>query len=110
MSVLASGTQLAVINTEHVLETISTPGDYLFNVNTTPMLTGDELELRVKNRVVPAGATVGYLKGVFEGVQPADDVLKSSVPFRVEHEAKVTLKQTLGTGRSYEWSVWRIDS
>lgn len=110
MSVLTSGTQVAVITTEHLLATISTAGDYIFNVNTANMLTGDELELRVKSKVVSAGASVGYIREIFEGAQDADEYLKASIPFRVEHESKVTLKQTLGTGRSYEWSVWRIDS
>ena len=110
MSVVFSGTQLATIGIDHDLATITASGDYLFNVDVTLMTSSDTLELRVKNKLTSSGSVIGQYVQSFTGAQSVDDRFKVSVPFRVEHEAHPTLKQTAGTGRNYPWSVWRVDS
>ena len=111
VTVEGSGTQTATVTTEHTLDTITTAGVYVFNVDTAAMATGDVLELRIKKPVLSAGTTRVEFFVVFYGAQPADDVLKTSVPFVVDATAgscTVTLKQTFGTGRNYPWSVLAI--
>jgi hypothetical protein len=112
MSVIYSGSQLAVIGTEHTIADITTPGSYIYKVNATPMLTGDVLELRVKGKVIAAGALVGDQKKTLSDAQGADTAHWVSRPFRVDTglDARCTLKQLSGTGRTYEVSISRIDS
>lgn len=108
VTVDASGTQTAVIGTEHTLDTIAGPGVYQFFVDTTNLAAGDVVELRVKKPVLNSGTVVTFMYGMFAGVQPPEDKGKMSDPFLVDGAAGacvVTLKQILGTGRAFPWSV-----
>ena len=101
----ASGTQVAVIGTEHGLASLTQPRVYCFYVDTTNMISGDTLELRVKNKVLSGdGLTVVYFQA-FSGAQSSDDITKVSVPLPADIQADFTLKQTAGTGRSFKWKV-----
>lgn len=111
VTVEASGTQTAVITTEHTLATIAGPGVYIVNVDTANMAAGDVVEFRIKKPVLSAGTTRIEFYAMFAGVQPTEDVLKTSVPIVVDSTAgscTVTLKQTLGTGRNFPWSVLKL--
>lgn len=117
MSVLASGTQAAVIGTEHTLRTITTttaggsdaPGDYIFNVDAAAMLTNDVLQLRFYKQVLAGSTQRVYVMQSFSDAQSTDDQIATSIPVRIEYGGKVTLLQTAGTGRSYPWSVEKVD-
>jgi hypothetical protein len=111
VTVEASGSQTATVTTEHVLVTIAGPGVYVANVDTGAMAAGDVLELRVKKPTLASGTTRVEFYAMFTGAQPTEDVLKTSVPIVVDSTAggcTVTLKQTLGTGRAYPWSVLKL--
>lgn len=104
-----SGTQTAVINTEHTLLDIAAAGTYTLHVDTVNMVAGDVLQLRVYQMVLTAGTRrVAYL-GEFIDAQSADDLVKISVPIGNEltdaGALRFTLKQTAGTGRSFPWKV-----
>lgn len=107
----ASGTQTAVVTTEHSLTTAATAGVYEFFVDPAAMLDGDVLELRIKARVLAAGTVRVVYLATYSGAQPVDDMIKVSVPFAndlVEAGAvDFTLKQTFGTGRNFPWKVIR---
>jgi hypothetical protein len=108
ITVEASGSQTAVIGTEHTLATIAGPGTYVANIDTANMAAGDAVEFRIKMPVLSGGTARTEFYVMYTGVQPADDVLKTSVPFIVDATAGgclVTLKQILGTGRVYPWSI-----
>jgi hypothetical protein len=111
VTVESSGTQTATVTTEHTLDTLTDAGTYVVNVDTANMAAGDVLELRVKKPVLSGGTARVVLYAMFAGVQPTEDVLKTSVPIVVDATAAacdITLKQTLGTGRAYPWSVLKI--
>lgn len=100
-----SGTQTAVIGTEHTLLTTTTPGDYCFKVDKNTMQAGDILELRIYDTVLSGGASrVGY-KVSYSGVQSADDQISISVPIPIDVAMTATLKQTAGTGRAFPWKI-----
>lgn len=105
----ASGTQTAVINTEHQLADTNVAGTFSFHVDTNAMAAGDVLELRVYQMVLTAGTSrVAYLAR-FSDAQPADDLIKISVPIGNEltdaTALRFSLKQTFGTGRAFPFKI-----
>lgn len=104
MTVKSSGTQVAVITTEHTLYTETTDNSILvLEVDTSAMVAGDMLQLRVKGRVLTAGADVQGQLITASGKQVSPLIV--SVPYPSPFNAIFTLKQTAGTGRSFPWSV-----
>lgn len=109
VTLFASGTQTAVITTEHTLDDANAAGVYELFVDTANMVDGDVLELRVKAKVLTGGTLRGGLIGVFYGAQETDDVWKKSEAVSndlAEADGLVfTLKQTFGTGRNFPWKI-----
>lgn len=106
MTVEASGTQAATIDTEHSLHTNSSLKTFVLMVNTVNMVAGDELELRVKVKTL-AGSTItlAYYASYLNAQQ---EPIKYSIPTPSPGQTngiEFTLKQVAGTGRNYEWAV-----
>jgi hypothetical protein len=101
----ASGSQTAVINTEHSLDTPTTSATYVFSVDTVNLALGDLVELRCYDMVDGVNYRQMW-KGSFQ--HPQINNAKVSPPLAVTTQAKFTLKQTAGTGRVFPWSVRRI--
>lgn len=105
----ATGTQTATLTTEHTLADIAAAGVYTLHVDTVNMTAGDVLELRVYQIVLTGGTRRVVYLGSYQGEQLTDDVIKVSIPIGNEltdaGSLRFTLKQTLGTGRSYPWKV-----
>lgn len=104
-----TGTQTAVIGTEHTLLDIAVAGTFTFHVDTVNMAAGDLVELRVYQIVLTGGTRrVAYLQR-YSDAQATDDLIKISVPISNEltdsGALRFTLKQTQGTGESYPWKV-----
>lgn len=99
----ANGTQTAVIGTEHPLATVADSGTYILQVNTSNMAYGDILELRVKVKTLTGGAEALYQLGQYAHVQV--DPVKVSIPCINLYSMTCTLKQTAGTGRTFEWNI-----
>jgi len=105
-TVEGSGTQTATINTEHSLHTNAGAKTFVLYVDTNAMVNGDELELRVKMKVLTGGTVREVFFGTYAHVQ--GDPIKTSIPVVAPgHTSGIefTLKQTAGTGRSFDWSV-----
>ena len=101
----ASGTQTATINTEHVLDTPTTPNaTFVLKVDTSAMVNGDVLELRVYDVVLASGAVVQEWKGTYSNIQ-VNGAKQSPFVAINQAGAKFTLKQIAGTGRAFPWSV-----
>ena len=104
-----SGTQAATVTTEHTLLDVAVAGTFTLHVDTVNLAAGDIVELRIYQMVLTAGTRrVAYYTSYY-GVQIADDVIKISVPISNEltdaGALRFTLKQTVGTGRSFPWKV-----
>ena len=99
---VTSGTQTATIGTEHTLSTQTTADVFVLAVNVTNMASGDTLELRAKTKVLTGGAAALAVLQTLTGAQ-TEMVVWLEVPS--EWSCEFTLKQTAGTGRSYEWSI-----
>lgn len=105
----ASGTQSASIGTEHFLSSPNVAGAFTLHVDLVNMAAGDYVELRVYQMVLTGGTQrVAYIK-TYQGAQPTDALIAISVPISNEltdtNALRFSLKQTLGTGRSFPWKV-----
>ena len=107
-TLVASGTQTAVIGTEHTLSTDTSNGNFVFKVDANAMASGDTLELRIYDVVLASGVSRVAYFSKFTDAQGADDKIKVSVPVPANIEFKATLKQTAGTGRAFPWSVLKL--
>ena len=109
VSAEASGTQTAVIGTEHTLASVNAAGVYTLHVDKNAMAAGDVLELRIYRIILTGGTTRIAKVYVFSGAQLTDDLLFDSRPFGNEitdtDSLKFTLKQTFGIGRAFPWKV-----
>lgn len=107
-----SGTQSAVITTEHTLLDVAIAGTFQLAVDKNAMQAGDTLELRVYDIVLTGGTRRVAYKDSWSGAQDADDMIAISVPISNEltdaGALRFTLKQTAGTGRSFPWKVLKF--
>jgi hypothetical protein len=107
-TVVASGTQTAVITTEHTLHETTTPEHYTVSINRINMASGDTTEVRLYKKVL-TGSTQDLIDRRTFSDAPTED---TGTVYYLPHVScpfgfKVTLKQTAGTGRNYDWSVER---
>lgn len=105
-SVKTSGSQTAVISTEHDLATVTDAGDYEINVDVANLVDGDSLELRIYGKARSTDTERLAYFGSFENAQT--ELLKKSLLITSPHHMRVTLKQTAGTGRAFPWAIYVI--
>lgn len=99
----ATGTQTAVIDTEHTLATETTAGTYILVVDTANMVLGDSVTLRIKTKYASGGTSrLAYIQTY---AHAQIDLVKYSIPIPVDTEIVCTLKQTAGTGRDFPWNL-----
>src|SRR5579872_3501391 len=105
----ASGTQTAVISTEHQLADTNIAGVFSFHVDTVNMAAGDVLELRVYQVELTGGTSRVAFFQQFYGAQLTDDLMKVSLPIGNDltdsTALRFSLKQTFGVGRNFNWKV-----
>lgn len=107
LNAVASGTQTAVISTEHTLSTQTTAKTYVLVVDTGAMVLGDVLELRIKTIALTAGTERVAYYAIY--AQPQATPIKYSVPVPADISCAATLKQTAGTGRNFPWKLLSLD-
>lgn len=105
----ATGTQTAVISTEHFVSSPNVKGVYSLHVDTNAMVSGDTLEIRVYQMVLTAGTQRVVMKQSFTGLQPTDDKIKITDPIGNDltdtNSLRFSITQTAGTGRAFPWKV-----
>ena len=104
ITVVDSGTKLAD-GTEQTLVSTTNSGHYTATIDKSLMQAGDTLEIRYYKKVLAGSALLPIDKLTFIDAQPADDKLCFVPPVTCPFGYKITLKQTAGTNRNYEWSV-----
>lgn len=103
----SSGTQTAVIGTEHTLAAPSTNKTRVLRVDLGAMVANDTVELRIKCAVLAAGTVRDQHYMTYTNAVGAPIV--ESVPVSSNQGATFTLKQTTGTARAYPWAVLTLD-
>lgn len=112
VTVAASGTtSQTVAGAEVSVLTTSTEGVYIATFDTTLMAAGDVIVLRVKQAMLAAGTIRVLAYVMFAGVQPTEDVAKSSIPIAVDPTAtatQFTIQQLYGTARALPYKVLKL--
>lgn len=105
----ASGTQTAVISTEHFLTSPNVAGVFELFVDLVNMASGDVMELRVYKMVLTSGTQRVMYYARYEGAQPTEDLIARSLAVSNHltdtNAIRFSLKQTEGTGRNFPWDV-----
>jgi len=106
VTVSSTGSQTAVINTEHTLYNPTTSKFFSGYVDLTNMASGDTVEIRVYMIVKSAGSYIQYYINTYTNAQTNKSVYIPPMPS--QYGWKLTLKQTAGTGRVYDYTVYEI--
>lgn len=105
-TIVDSGSQTAVIDTEHTLTTQTTAGVYVLQLLTANLQTDEIVLVAIKVRETTGGSWyVSYSATFFGGDL---DQMKISVPVPVDVAIQCTLKQTSGTGRAFPWKLFAL--
>jgi hypothetical protein len=99
----SSGTQTAVISTEHTLATVTAAGSYILVVDTVNLATGDCLELKLKTKATSTSSSQLAYSQTYAHAQV--EPIKYSMPVPIDTELVCTLTQTSGTGRNFPWNL-----
>jgi hypothetical protein len=98
-----SGTQTATI--EHTLATDTNNGTFVLELETSNMVLGDLLEIRVYSITLSGGSLVQMWKGAYQHAQINNH--KVSPPVASDQSISCTIKQLTGTGRAFAWKMLR---
>lgn len=98
-----SGSQTAVLTTEHSLATITAAGVYQLRVDLDNLVNGETVRLRAKTKVRSSSSAKLEWEAYFAHEQ--NELNAVSPPIVSVHSVEFTLTQTGGTGRAFEWSV-----
>lgn len=102
-----SGTTSALtIGTETTLATDTNNGTFVLEVDTSNLVLGDLLEVRVYTITLSGGSLTQVWKGTYQ--HPQINNHKASPPIASDQSIKCTLKQVAGTGRTFVWKMLRI--
>lgn len=108
-TVASSGTQTAVVNTEHTLYDSAAAGVFEYEVDMSNLAAGDTVELRAYKMVLTSGTRRVFLLKRVSGAQPSDDLIASTITVSTglsdSGAVRFTLKQTAGTGRNFPWAI-----
>jgi len=102
-----SGSQTAVIDTEHTLVTITVSNIYILAVDLTNMALGDELVLRIKTKVRTGDTAALAFSKAYS--QIPHQVVVYSDPIPSPHSVAFTLEQEAGTGRVFSWAIYELE-
>lgn len=112
LTLATSGTQTTTVTTEHTVANLEEAGTFVFEVDLNAMVAGDVVELRIKKRLLTSGTVRGVLFMAYYGAQPADDLIKFSVPVTTTvtdtDSIAFTIKQTFGSTRSIPWAIHKF--
>lgn len=101
----SSGTQAAVVGTEHTLATIATAKALQAIIDISALVAGEYVELKIKRKVLAGGTTRVEWGGIFSWLDATVDPIIVSHPILSTQEYVLTLKQLNGVGRSFAWAV-----
>lgn len=107
MIVEASGTQVAVVGTEHTLATSTIAKTRVLVVDVATIAGAETVELKIYATVL-----VGGTERLFESVVYTSGVANpytTSMACVMPQGGRFTLRQTGGTGRSYPWAIITLD-
>lgn len=106
VTVSSSGSQTAVVGTEHTLANPTTSKWFSGWIDLTNMASGDTVEIRVSVIVKTAGSYILYSLDTLQNAQTTPAYHLPSLPSDIGY--KLTLKQTAGTARVFDWKLYEV--
>jgi len=101
-----SGSQTAILTTEHTLATETDEGIYVLVVDTANMDLGDTVTLKIKTKYASGGTSRLAFSATYAHAQT--EINKYSPPIPVDTEIICTLTQAAGTGRTFYWNLLKV--
>ncbi len=106
-TIAGEGTTLAD-GSEQTLLSTTTLGTFQANVGLANMQAGDTVVVRIKTKVLSTGTLRTVYEETFSDAQAAPNLIQIGVPVPSGYEFALTLEQTGGTNRNYDWRVDQI--
>lgn len=106
VAVKADGTQTSVVTTEHTLATVTDPGVYINAVDLANLTGTDVVEICIYKKVRSSGTERLFFKGTYGPGAPLACPAIESIPVVSPHYMRLTLKQTVGSARDYDWAIY----
>lgn len=105
---VASGSQTAVVNTEHSLSQVTGVGIYVLEVDTSALAAGDTLQVAVKTTCRPADDLKPAYVEELTGVQVNQNWHSVPVPLASGDQIAATILQNAGTAKAFPWNLMRM--
>ena len=101
------GTQTAILDTEHTLDTEASSGVYVLVVDASNMAAGDTLMLWAKIKYASGGTSrICFPPVAYTGEQTEPIIYSAPIP--TDTEVSFVLEQTDGTGRDFYWNLLKL--
>lgn len=100
-----TGTETSLVSGTTTLQNVTTPGVIQLFVDTSAMLSGDEYQIQIKDKVVAAGTQQVIYNAYIEGRQSGPFVTPTLILF---HGWDITMDLITGTARSISWSIRKV--
>jgi hypothetical protein len=99
----ANGSQLTVLDTEHILSTQTDAGVYVLVLDTNVMQNDDQIILRMKTKAKSGSTSRLVYEASFLHVQSEPNKYSPAIP--IDTEIICTLEQTDGSVRTFDWNL-----
>ena len=107
VAVNTDGDQLAVLNTEHTLATITAAGVYVLAVDLAVLAPIDEVVLRIYGKARSTGTERLLMRATYGPITPYNPLVES-IPITSPHHFRATLQQIAGSVRTWPWAVYEL--
>ena len=98
-------TEYSLPNDGTTLTPITVPGVYQADIDFTAMAAGDQYQLLVYEKVLPAGSQKVFYSATIVGVQGQAFILPSLI---LMNGWDITVKKLAGTDRTIAWSIRQV--
>lgn len=113
VSLFSSGIQTGTIGSEIFITNVNEVGRFQLYLSLGNMASGDFLEVRTYQTILSSGTADPVQFATFQGAQPPDALVGYTLPIgndlQESQSLRYSIKQTLGTARTYNWKVLNLD-
>lgn len=100
-----STTQISLVSGTSTLQSIATPAVIQVFIDTVNMVSGDEYQIQIKDKVISGGTQRVIYNAYVEARQSSPFVTPTLILY---HGWDVTMNLINGTGRSISWSIRKV--
>lgn len=98
-------TEYSLVNSSTSLASSTDVGVYQVFIDTSNMVTGDEYEIRIKEKVISEGTQRVIYLAVLDGAQSSPFVTPTLI---LMNGWDVTMDRVAGINRSFSWSIRKV--